>query len=109
MYYFYTMQDFIQNLTELAKDKHKENKTVFTKLKKKPLKQLDYIMQALHDEEFERANYYKTTDSVVPNKYVVRIVSNFRLEPSQFIAQYLAMVEDKDDLLKKVPFTFFRW
>ena len=48
------MQNLINNLPKLAKDKHKENKTFFAKLRKKPPKQLDYIMQELHEEEFER-------------------------------------------------------
>ena len=68
------MQDIINNLQKLAKDKHKENKTFFTKLKKKPPKQLDYIMQELHEEEFERTdcltcgNCCKTTGPLFTDK-----------------------------------------
>ena len=40
------MQDFIKQLPKLAKDKHKENKKFFVKLKKKPPKKLDEMMQA---------------------------------------------------------------
>jgi hypothetical protein len=50
------MQDQINNLPKMAKDKHKENKTFFAKLKKKPPKQLDYLMQELHQKEFERTD-----------------------------------------------------
>ena len=53
------MQDIIKNLPKLAKDKHKENKSFFAKLKKKPPKQLDYLMQELHDDEFSRTDCLK--------------------------------------------------
>ncbi len=61
------MQEFIKQLPQLAKDKHNENKKFFAKLKKKPPKKLDQIMQDLHDEEFastdclQCANCCKTT------------------------------------------------
>ena len=68
------MQDLINNLPKLAKDKHKENKSFFAKLKKKPPKQLDYLMQELHVEEFKRtdclecANCCKTTGPLFTDK-----------------------------------------
>ena len=48
------MDEFIEQLPNLAKDKHKETAAYFKKLKRKPPKDLDYQMQELHDEEFER-------------------------------------------------------
>ena len=54
-------------LPKLAKDKHIENKKYFDKLKKKTPKNLDYVMQELHDAEFKKtdcqtcANFCKTT------------------------------------------------
>ena len=48
------MQDFLKNLPKLAKDKHNENKKFFAKLKSKPPKNLDYVMQELHDAEFKK-------------------------------------------------------
>ncbi len=65
----------LSEINKLAKDKHNENKKYFDKLKKKPPKNLDYIMQELHDNEFKKtnclncANCCKTT---VPIVYICR-------------------------------------
>ena len=106
------MQDIIDNLPKLAKDKHKENKAFFAKLKKKPPKKLDYLMQELHDDEFEKtdcldcANCCKTTGPLFTDKDVERIAKFFKLKPQQFIAQYLRVDEDDDYVLQSVPCTF---
>ena len=106
------MQDIIDNLPKLAKDKHSENKSFFTKLKKKPPKQLDYIMQELHEAEFERtnclecANCCKTTGPLFTDKDIDRISKYFRQKPQQFIAQYLRIDEDNDYVLQHVPCSF---
>ena len=50
------MDEIINQLPQKAKEKHQEHKAFFKKLKKKPPKNLDYIMQELHDEEFERTD-----------------------------------------------------
>lgn len=106
------MQDFINNLPKFAKDKHKENKTFFNKLKKKPPKQLDYLMQELHDDEFtktdclECANCCKTTGPLFTNKDIERISKYLKLKPHHFIEQYLQLDEDNDYVLQSVPCTF---
>ena len=106
------MQDQINNLPKLAKDKHKENKTFFTKLKKKPPKQLDYIMQDLHEAEFEKidclkcANCCKTTGPLFTDKDIMRIAKHFRMKPQQFTEQFLQLDEENDYVLKSVPCTF---
>lgn len=106
------MQERINNLPKEAKDKHKENKTFFTKLKKRPPKQLDYLMQELHEEEFERtdclkcANCCKTTGPLFTDKDVDRIAKHFRMKTQQFVDQFLRVDEDKDYVLKSVPCTF---
>lgn len=106
------MQDIINNLPKLAKDKHKENKAFFTKLKKRPPKQLDYVMQELHDTEFEKtdcltcANCCKTTGPLFTDKDIDRISKQFRQKPQQFIDTYLRVDEDDDYVLQQVPCTF---
>jgi uncharacterized protein len=106
------MQDQINNLPKLAKDKHKENKTFFTKLKKKPPKQLDYIMQDLHEAEFEKidclkcANCCKTTGPLFTDKDIIRIAKHFRMKSQQFTEQFLQLDEENDYVLKSVPCTF---
>jgi len=106
------MQERINNLPKEAKDKHKENKTFFTKLKKRPPKQLDYLMQELHEEEFERtdclkcANCCKTTGPLFTDKDVDRIAKHFRMKSQQFVNQFLRVDEDNDYVLNGVPCTF---
>lgn len=106
------MEAFLNNLPKLAKDKHKENKIFFAKLKKKPPKQLDYLMQELHDNEFKKtdcltcANCCKTTGPLFTDKDIQRIAKHFRQKPQQFIDSYLRLDEENDYVLQSVPCTF---
>ncbi|MGB6268887.1 MAG: YkgJ family cysteine cluster protein [Olleya sp.] len=106
------MEAFLNNLPKLAKDKHKENKIFFAKLKKKPPKQLDYLMQELHDNEFKKtdcltcANCCKTTGPLFTDKDIQRIAKHFRQKPQQFIDSYLLLDEENDYVLQSVPCTF---
>lgn len=106
------MEEFLKKLPQLAKDTHKENKRFFGKLRKKPPKNLDTLMQELHTEEFERtdcltcANCCKTTGPLFTDKDVERISRHFRMKPQKFIETYLRIDEDNDYVLKSVPCTF---
>ncbi|WP_459210597.1 YkgJ family cysteine cluster protein [Aquimarina rhabdastrellae] len=106
------MQDFINNLPALAKDKHNENKRFFAKLKKKPPKHLDQMMQELHDEEFEAtnclecANCCKTTGPLFTPKDVDRIAKHLKMKSHQFETQYLRTDEDGDLVLQQTPCAF---
>lgn len=106
------MDEILKDLPQKAKDKHKENKKFFTKLRKKPPKNLDFQMQVMHEEEFERtdcltcANCCKTTGPLFTNKDIERIAKHFRQKPSQFIETYLRVDEDNDHVLQQVPCTF---
>jgi len=106
------MDENLEELPKKAKEKHAENKKFFAKLKKRPPKDLDYTMQQLHHEEFERtdclscANCCKTTGPLFTNVDIERIAKHFRLRPSQFIDQYLRMDEENDYVLQEVPCAF---
>lgn len=106
------MQEHLSNLKKLAREKESENKQFFKKLKQKPPKNLDYIMQDLHEEAFndidclECANCCKTTGPLFTNKDIERIAKHLRLKPSEFIANYLRVDEDNDHVLQSVPCTF---
>lgn len=106
------MQDQLNDLPERAKDKHKLHKTFLAKLKKKPPKHLDYLMQELHEQEFQRtdclecANCCKTTGPLFTTKDIERISKSFRMKPSKFIASFLKIDEDNDYVLQSVPCTF---
>jgi hypothetical protein len=106
------MEEILKNLPEKAKDKHKENKKFFAKLKKKPPKNLDVQMQDMHEEEFSRteclncANCCKTTGPLFTNKDIERISKHLKLKPQQFIEKYLRIDEDRDYVLQEVPCAF---
>ncbi|MBT8304753.1 MAG: YkgJ family cysteine cluster protein [Bacteroidia bacterium] len=106
------MQDKIDDLPKLAKDKHKENKAFFSKLKKKPPKHLDYLMQELHEEEFQRtdclncANCCKTTGPLFTDKDISRISKYLKMKEQKFIERYLRVDEENDHVLQSVPCTF---
>ena len=99
-------------LQKEAKDKHIENKKYFDKLKKKTPKNLDYVLQELHDAEFKKtdcldcANCCKTTGPLFIDADIERIAKHLRQKPQQFINQYLRVDEDKDYVLQQVPCTF---
>lgn len=106
------MKQILNNLPKEAKDKHIENKKYFDKLKKKAPKNLDYLMQELHNSEFKKtdclqcANCCKTTGPLFTSADIERISKHLRQKPQQFIDQYLRIDEDKDYVLQNVPCTF---
>lgn len=102
----------LSEIKKLAKDKHNESKKYFDKLKKKTPKNLDYVMQELHDNEFKKtnclqcANCCKTTGPLFTTADIERISKHLRVKPQQFIAQYLRVDEDQDYVLQTVPCAF---
>lgn len=102
----------LDELGKLAKDKHIEHKKYFDKLKKKTPKNLDYVMQELHESEFKKtdcltcANCCKTTGPLFTDADIERVAKYLRLKPQQFIDQYLQVDEDHDYVLQQVPCTF---
>ena len=99
-------------LPQLAKDKYKENKKYFTRLRKKPPKNLDLVMQELHEEEFSQtdclqcANCCKTTGPLFTEADIQRIAKFLKLKPQVFEEKYLKVDEDRDKVLKQLPCAF---
>lgn len=106
------MEEQLKSLSKHAKEKHAETKKYFIKLKKKNPKRLDVLMQALHDDEFERtdcltcANCCKTTSPIFTDKDIARISKHLRMKERQFVDQYLQRDEDDFMVLKTAPCTF---
>ncbi|WP_149274893.1 YkgJ family cysteine cluster protein [Pareuzebyella sediminis] len=106
------MIDDIAKLPQRAREKHQDNRTFFSKLKKKPPKNLDYIMQELHEAEFERtdclkcANCCKTTGPLFTKADIERIAKFLRVKPQGFIESYLQVDEDNDYVLQHLPCSF---
>ncbi|QDZ60957.1 YkgJ family cysteine cluster protein [Elizabethkingia meningoseptica] len=97
---------------EQARLKHKEHKKFLETLKKKPPKNLDYVVQETHDEVFEEidclqcANCCKTTGPLFTEKDIERIAKHLRLKPSEFEAKFLRVDEDQDKILQNLPCFF---
>ena len=106
------MDEILKNLPKLAKDTHIENKKFFVKLKKKPPRHLDVLMQELHNAEFQKtdclkcANCCKTTGPLFTDRDVARISKHLRIKEQKFIETYLRVDEDNDFVLKSVPCAF---
>ena len=106
------MKASLDNITKLAAEKNVETKKYFAKLRKKPPKKLDVIMQELHDNEFANtdcltcANCCKTTSPIFTDKDVARISKYFRMKEHQFITTYLQRDEDDFLVLNQSPCTF---
>ncbi|WP_435623196.1 YkgJ family cysteine cluster protein [Flagellimonas sp.] len=106
------MEEELRQLPQKAQEKHSENKRFFVKLKKKPPKNLDYLMQELHEEEFQRTdclncgNCCKTTGPLFTQADIERIAKHLRLRPSDFIETYLRIDEEGDYVLQQVPCAF---
>lgn len=99
-------------LAKLAKDSHNDSKKYFDRLKKKTPKNLDYVMQELHENEFKKtdclqcANCCKTTGPLFTLADIERIAKHLRQKPQAFIAHYLKIDEDQDFVLQSLPCGF---
>ncbi|MCH4823447.1 YkgJ family cysteine cluster protein [Gramella lutea] len=106
------MEEILKSLPDRAKDKKKENRKFFSKLKKRPPKNLDSLMLELHEDEFSRtdcltcANCCKTTGPLFTQKDIERISRHFKMKPGEFIDAYLRVDEDNDFVLQQVPCPF---
>jgi Fe-S-cluster containining protein len=107
------MQKRLEQLPKLAKEVEKENKKYFVNLKKRTPKNLDYIMQELHNKEFEKTdcltcgNCCKTTSPIFTDKDTERIAKHLKMKVAAFTDQYLERDEDDFMVLKTAPCSFF--
>ena len=101
--------EFYKNQASL---KQKEHRKVLETLKKKPPKNLDYMVQEVHDEVFTKidclqcANCCKTTGPLFTEKDIERIAKHLRMKPADFESRYLRTDEDQDKVLQNLPCWF---
>ncbi|PHS51338.1 MAG: zinc/iron-chelating domain-containing protein [Lutibacter sp.] len=106
------MEEFLNELPELAKEKYLESKKYFAKLKKRTPKKLDLVMQELHSNEFEKTdclacgNCCKTTSPIFTDKDIERISKHLKMKAVNFISQYLDRDTDDYYVLKTAPCSF---
>ena len=106
------MEEFLKELPELAKEKHLESKKYFAKLKKRTPKNLDIVMQELHNNEFKNTdcltcgNCCKTTSPIFTDRDIERISKHLKMKVVNFISQYLDRDADDYYVLKTAPCSF---
>ncbi len=102
----------LDKLKEEAKKAEPSSQKLFEQLKRKKPKNLDDVVHELHDEVFSKidclkcANCCKTTSPIFYDRDVDRISKRLRMRPSDFIAKYLHLDEDKDYVLNSAPCPF---
>lgn len=106
------MQHRLVQLEQQAKDKARETKLFFDRLKKRPPKKLDALTQKIHRETFDQtdclncANCCKTTGPLFERRDIDRIAKYLRIKAADFEAKYLRIDEDKDWVLQNLPCHF---
>ncbi len=106
------MKELLEFLPQKAREKESENRKFFTRLKKKPPRDLDVTMQELHNAEFERtdcltcANCCKTTGPLFTRADIERISRHFKMKAAAFEEAYLRTDEDGDPVLRQLPCPF---
>jgi Fe-S-cluster containining protein len=106
------MEERLKSLKADAAQKKAVFKQTIKKIKKRPPKNFDYIMQDIHTEVFDKidcltcANCCKTTSPIVTEKDIERIAKFLKLKPQQFIDQYLKKDTDGLWMMQQTPCVF---
>jgi Fe-S-cluster containining protein len=102
----------VEELKVATKAVKSENKKFFQKIKQKKPRNLDTIIQEIHEEVFAEydcltcANCCKTISPIIKMRDIERIAKHLRLSISQFIEKYLYFDEDEDYVFKSAPCPF---
>jgi len=106
------MKDILDKLPGLAKKSERETKKFLNHLQHKPPKDLDKVMENLHEETFcktdcmQCANCCKTTGPLFLRPDIDRISKYLKMKPTDFETQFLHQDEDNDVVLQQLPCVF---
>lgn len=102
----------LEKYKQLALQKQKEHRLFLAKLKQKPPKNLDKLVQEIHREVFEEidcldcANCCRTLGPDFTEADITRIAKHFRMKLPVFEELYLQVDEDGDKVFKSMPCPF---
>ncbi|WP_277295143.1 YkgJ family cysteine cluster protein [Streptococcus hyointestinalis] len=102
----------IERYKELAQQKQGEHRKFLATLKKKAPKNLDKIVQEVHQEVFAEidctacANCCKTLGPLFTEADIQRIAKHFRMKLGAFEEAFLKVDEDGDKIFKTMPCPF---
>jgi Fe-S-cluster containining protein len=97
---------------EKALQDYKVTEAYFRKIRRTPPKQLDVVMEGLHEAVFAEtdclacANCCKTTSPIFRDKDIDRIARHLSMRPADFVSRYLHIDEDGDYVLNEAPCPF---
>jgi len=106
------LKEEIDQLKRKAREEQKENKKLFTQLKKMKGAPLDDFFHEKHEEVFEKvdcldcANCCKTTSPIFTSKDVDRIAKHLQVKSAAFQEKYLMRDDEYDLVLKGSPCPF---
>ncbi|MGL5683903.1 MAG: YkgJ family cysteine cluster protein [Marinifilaceae bacterium] len=106
------MKQRLETLEESAKRVEKSTKTFFKNIKKNRHRELDDVMQALHEEVFEEidclscANCCKSLGPRITDRDIEKLAAALRIKPQEVIGKYLRIDEDKDYVFQSMPCPF---
>lgn len=106
------MKSRLEQLKEHAQRVEKGTKHFFKNIKKNRHRELDDMMQLLHEEVFEEidclacANCCKSLGPRITDRDIEKLASALRLKPQEVIATYLKIDEDNDYVFKSIPCPF---
>lgn len=95
-----------------ALQRNKVHKKFLESLKRKPPRNLDYVVQEIHDEVFNEvnclqcANCCKTTGPLFTEKDIERIAKHLKMRAVDFENKFLRVDEDQDKVLQDLPCWF---
>ncbi len=102
----------VEELKIAAKTVQNENKKFFQKIKQKKPRNLDTVIQEIHEEVFAEydcltcANCCKTISPIIKMRDIEKIAKYLRLSTAQFIDKYLYLDEDEDYVFQSTPCPF---
>ncbi|MFK7936576.1 MAG: YkgJ family cysteine cluster protein [Saprospiraceae bacterium] len=102
----------LHQLPELAKREKKSTKKFFNKVAQRKPKELDAVVENLHEEVFEKivclecANCCKTTSPIFRDRDIERLAKHLRIRPAQLVDQYLHLDSEGDYVLNIAPCPF---
>lgn len=102
----------IAQLKIKAAAKHKETSVFLAKLKQKPPKKLDQIVEEIHEAVFEETdclhcgNCCRTTGPLLLPKDIETLAAHLKMKPGKFMEMYLRVDEDNDTIFKSMPCPF---
>ena len=106
------MNSKYQQYLNLAQSKKKENKKLLQRLKKMKPKELDQIINDLHEEAFEIidclecANCCKSISPVVKDHDIQKISKSLKIKPSVVVNKFMHLDDEQDYVMNVSPCPF---